>query len=376
MQHPTVTPQALGRLVELQTDGRPVLSLYMSLDPTLAPHIADRRSELDSLLLDAIAQARDSGELGTEREIKRVGRLFVDERLAVDGARGLAIFACETGHFLEALALPEGVAPAAYLDERPVLGPLVGMARSERWCALLVSSRATRMFVGDREELAEVEDLLDDVHRRHSQGGWSQARYKRGIEKEIDEHIRHTCGLLFERYRRTPFDHLVVGCPLELRPRLERDLHPELRARLVGHFEIDVERATAEQTYGRVLPLIEEYESARERSVLESLREGIAPDGHASVGLDETLQALDEERVSVLLIAHGFTAAGFSCPRCGHLAASGGRCPIDGSPMRAHQNVVERAIERAVARSIEVLVVRANVEELRRAGSIAALLRY
>lgn len=376
VQHPTVTPEALDRLVGLQTGGRPVLSLYMSLDPTVAPHLADRRTELDSLLLEASARARDSGEPGVAREIKRVGRLLGDERLAVDGARGLAVFSCETGHFFELLTLPVGVAPAAYLDERPVVGPLVGMVRSERWCALLVSSRASRVLLGDRESLTEVEDMLDDVHRRHSQGGWSQSRYQRGIEKEIDEHIGQTCELLFERHRRTPLDHLVLGCPLELRPRVERHLHPDLHARLVGHFEIDVERATPEQAYTRVLPLIEELERARERAALDRLREGIAPGGHASVGLDETLEALEEERVGTLLVARDFAAPGFICPRCGHLAARGGRCTIDGAPMRAQQNIVERAIERAVAHALEVLVVHSHVEELQRAGSIAALLRY
>lgn len=377
MQHATVSPQALSRLVELDTGGRPVLSLYLNLDPSLATHIADRRTELDSLLLEAAAQARAEPGIEMERELKRVRRFFSDDRLAVDGARGLAIFSCQNDRFFEVLALPDSVAPAVYLDERPIVSSLVEMVRSERWCVLTISSRASRIFVGDRDSLVEVQDILDDVHRRHSQGGWSQARYQRGIEKEIDEHISRTCELLFERHRRTPLDHLVLGCPPELRPRVERDLHPDLRARLVaGHFEIDVERATPEQAYGRALPLIEAHESACEQTALDRLREGIAPDGHASVGLDETLEALGEERVGTLLVAGGFVAPGFICPRCGHLAVSGGRCPIDGAPMRALQDIVERAIERAVARSVEVLIVRAHVEELQRAGSIAALLRY
>jgi len=376
MQHSTVSPEALGRLAGLQTGGHAVLSLYLNLEPSLAPHISDRRSELDSLLGEAVATARERGERDVVRELKRVRRFFQDERLAVDGARGLAVFSCEAVSFFEVLRLPDGVPAKVHLGERPLIEPLVEMASSERWCVLLISSRASRVFLGSRESLTEVQDVLDDVHRRHSQGGWSQSRFQRGVQKEIDDHIRLTCELVYDRHRGAPFDHLALGCPLELWPRVQRELHPDLRERLAGHFEIDVERASAEETYRRALPTIEAQESARERDALDRLAEGIAPDGHASAGLDETLELLDDGRVQTLLVAHGFQAPGFACPLCGRLLASDGPCPVDGAPMQAHENIVERAIEHAVAESVSVLVVRVHRADLERHGSIAALLRY
>jgi peptide chain release factor subunit 1 len=376
MQHSTVSPAALGRLVGLRTGGRPVLSLYLNLDPSLAPHISDRRIELDSLLREAATQARAVGDRDGAHEIMRVRRFFVDERLTVNGARGLAVFSCETDGFFEVLALPDGVTPAIHLDERAVVEPLVEMVCPERWCVLLLSSRASRIFLGSRDSLSEIQHVFDDVHRRHSQGGWSQARYQRGIQKEIDGHIRQTCELLSERYRSEPFHHLVLGCSPELRPRVERELHPDLRERVEGHFEIDVERATAEQVYGRALPAIEAQESGRECDALDRLTEGLAPDGHASVGLEETLGLLQEGRVQMLLVARGHTAPGFVCPRCGRLDVEDRLCSLDGTAMRPHKNIVERAIECALVRSVEVLVMRGHAGELEAHGSIAALLRY
>jgi peptide chain release factor subunit 1 len=247
---------------------------------------------------------------------------------------------------------------------------------SERWCVLLLSSRASRIFCGDRERLVEVGDVHDDVHRRHSQGGWSQARFQRGIEKEIEDHIKRTCELLFARFQDEPFDCLILGGPSELSHRVEHDLHTDLCQRLVGHVDIDVERASAEEVHRRALPVIETQERQREQDALARLTEGIAPDGHAVTGLDEVLELLSEQRVETLLLAQDFVAPGLSCPHCGRLSATGTSCPMDATELQPQENIVDHAVERALSQSIEVLIFRDHRSELERHGSIAALLRY
>jgi len=262
------------------------------------------------------------------------------------------------------------IVPLAAVTNEPERTP------SERWCVLLISSRASRIFRGDRERLVEVGDVHDDVHGRHSQGGWSQARFQRGIEKEIEDHIRRTCELLFARFRHEPFDDLILGGPSELSHRVEHDLHADLRRRLAGHVDIDVERASAEEVHRRVRPVIEARERQREHDALTRLTEGIAPDGHAAAGLDEVLELLSEQRVETLLVAEGFVAPGLSCPRCGRLSATGSSCPMDAAELQGHENIVDHAVKRAMDQSIEVLIIRDQRSELERQGSIAALLRY
>ncbi|HEV2998512.1 MAG TPA: Vms1/Ankzf1 family peptidyl-tRNA hydrolase [Solirubrobacteraceae bacterium] len=376
MQSAAITTEALGRLAELRTDGHPVLSLYLDLDPSAAPHLSDRRTELDSLLAKALADARAGGDEETAGEVEWVRKCFSDGELAVDSARGLAIFSSAAAGISEVLALPSAVEPSVHLGRRPFIKPLVGLLSPTRWCVLLLSSRMSRIFYGSRESLVETLDMRGDIHRRHSQGGWSQARYQRGIEKEIEDHLRRTREFLHERYRSDPFDHLILGGPPELRARVEHDLQPDLRERLAGHFEIDVERAGADEVHRRALPVIEAQKARREQDALSRLLEGMAPDGHASVGLDETLRLLNERRVATLLVAEGFKTPGWRCPRCGRLAAVEGSCPMDGAELRAHDDITESAIELALAESVEVLVLHTYTAELERHGSIGALLRY
>lgn len=363
--------------------GRSVLSLYLNVDPSETPSLRERHVEVDSLLEEAERgqqedwrEASREARAGMRANVQRVREFLSDEELSPKSAHGLAIFCCVAADIFEVIRLPRSVEPAVVVDERPFIEPLAELAVPGRWCALVISRRASRIFRGTRDWLGEVADVHDDVHRRHSQGGWSQSRYQRGIEKETDDHIRRTCELLFEQFQRRPFDRLIIGGPSELAHRVEGELHPDLRRRLAGHMEIDVERATLDDVYERATPLIEADERRREDRALERLREGLAPDGHASVGLDEVLELLNERRVKTLLIAQGFTASGAECPRCGHLAASGESCPADGADLEQEDDVVERAIELALAQAAAVLVVRDRSNELDRHGSIAALARF
>ena len=171
---------------------------------------------------------------------------------------------------------------------------------------------------------------------------------------------------------------MLIGGPSEIHARVEGALHTDLRKRLAGDFEIDVERASADQVRKRALPLIEATERERERVALARLREGMAPDGHAATGLGEVLELLSERRVQTLLVAEGFSAPGFACPQCGWLVSEtdGGTCPADGSALDRREDVVESAIAAALAQDAEVLIVRHEREQLEELAPVAALVRY
>jgi len=377
--------EALGHLRGLPADGHGVLSLYLNFDPSEFPNLRERHMQADALLEDAErhrvgeenGSASREDRLALREDIERVRELLTeDEELAVQGARGLAIFCSTPADVFEVVALPRAVQPAVAVQASPFIEPLIELVAPERWCALLVSRRAGRILRGTRERFTEVADVFDDVHGQHSQGGWSQARYERGIEHEVDEHIRGACAVLFEHFRQRPFDRLLLSSPTELRHRVEGELHEELRRRLAGHFEIDVERATPDQAHSRAIPLIEADESRRELQALTRLSESLAPGGHAASGLDEVLELLNERRVQTLLLAHRLAASGFICPSCGRLAAADAPCPVDGAAPEPREDIVESAIELALDQSAEVLVVRHQPDGLAEHGPIAALLRY
>jgi peptide chain release factor subunit 1 len=378
-----LTGEEIARLRAMDTCGDRVLSVYLGFDPSQMPNLRERHIEADSLLAQAERRYADdaatshASRMALREDIQSVRDLIADDReLAPEAAHGLAIFCSAPAGICEIVRLAGPVEPLVAFERGPFLEPLVELLASERWCVLLISARASRVFTGTRERLADVADTIEDVHRHHAQGGWSQARYQRGVEHEIDEHIRNTCAGLFERRQRRPFEHLLVAGPAELHPRVERELHPELRARLAGYFEIDVERSSPDEVHRRAMPLVEAEERGREQEALRRLNEGLAPSGHGAAGLDEVLELLNDGRVQRLLLVHGLTAQGFACPSCGRLSSLAAPCRVDGASTELREDIVASAIELAIASSAEVLMVRHEREQLAAHGSIAALLRY
>lgn len=372
--------EALRRLASL--DGQSVLSLYLDLDLSRFPTIGERRTQADALLDDLehehpIDSAAPHGERMARREdLEQVRALLTDPELSPQGARGLAVFSCVQAKVLELVRLPRAVAGRAEVQIGPFVEPLVEMVAPERWGVLLISRRTARILRGTRDRLSEIADVVDDVHARHSQGGWSQARYQRGIEHEVDEHIRGACTVLLERFRVAEFERLLIGCHAEMLHRVQEHLPPDLASRFAGHFEVDVERAGPDQVRRRAVPAIEADEQRRERETIERLDETLGHGGAAAAGLDEVLDLLSDGRVATLLLAAGYAAPGFACPACDRLSSTGGRCAVDGATRVPREDVIESAIELALNRSGTVTIVRHDPDAFAAHGPIAALLRY
>jgi peptide chain release factor subunit 1 len=369
----------LRRLAEVRLDRPVVLSLYLDLDPKEFATPPARATAVRSLLDEAERRIRerdglehaDRAEL--EASLARA-RDLLQRDLPTEGAQGVAVFVSETAGLFQPLKLPRSLPNRVAIDRAPLIGPLARLERRERWCVALVSRRDARILRGSPDGLREVEHIHDTVFGQHDQGGWSQARYQRGIEKEKDDHLRHTADALMKQLERRPFQRLIIGGPREVVADFESKLHGYLSERLAGRIEVDVEHSTPEQILAAAQPRFEELEDEREGEALERLGES----GRAATGLDDTLRALNERRVEVLLLDEQFSAEGARCPECGWLGPQGERtCPVDGRELEPLEELADGAIELTLGQSAEILAVRRRRDEFaERAGGIAALLRF
>jgi peptide subunit release factor 1 (eRF1) len=198
------------------------------------------------------------------------------------------------------------------------------------------------------------------------------------VDKDVQDHLKRTGELVFRRFKRVPFDQLLLGGPEEILGDMEERLHPYVRERLAGRVEVDVEHTTPEQVRSAAAEAIEEADRRRERQALDRLVEGVQRGARAAAGLGPTLGVLNERRVETLMLGLNFTAAGKWCPDCGSVYADNGEsaCPADGARLHERDNIVESAIELAIMQSADVLVMRHLNDELEPHGSIGAVLRF
>jgi peptide chain release factor subunit 1 len=369
----------LRRLVEVRLDRPVVLSLYLNLDPADFATPPARATAVRSLLDDADRRVRDLRDLPHDDKMDLRASLeraseVLEGALPTEGAQGLAVFSAQAAGLFETLKLPRPVPNRVAIRRSPLIAPLARLANRERWCVALVSRRDARIFRGSQDGLREIEQIHDLVFGQHDRGGLSQARYQRGIEKEKDDHLKHTADALMKHFKRRPFERLIVGGPREVAVDFESKLHGYLTERLAGRIEVDVDSSSPEQVLAAAQPCFEELEEQREGEALERLGEG----GRAAVGLEEVLRALNERRVETLVIDERFSAPGTTCPVDGWLGPPGETvCPLDGTQLESVDDLAEAAVELTIQQSAEILPVRRKGDELeQRAGGIAALLRF
>ena len=384
MQINDLTPQRLRQLAVLRPDGARVLSIFLNLDPSEFAAPPARASEISSAIDSAHRTLRESnGGLAHDAkkalvaDIERADEYLRD--LSPKGAHGLVIYACGPADLFEVIRLPRPVETRAVIDDSPFIEPLAELVGLGSWLVLLVNRQTGRMLLGDRESLQEVDVITDAVHGQHQQGGWSQARYQRSVDEDVQDHLRNVAEAAFVRFKRAPYDHVLLGGPADTLSDFESKLHAYLQQRVAGRIDVDVENTTPDDVRRAAAPKIAEFERSRERTALDRLQEGVSRGGRGAAGLDNVLAALNERRVETLLIAQGLTASGCTCPQCGWVGAvESGSCPADGTELDCRDNIIETAFELALEQNADVLVVsdEDHTLELQSHGDVGAVLRF
>ncbi len=264
----------------------------------------------------------------------------------------------------------------AVVDTVPWLEPLAGMISPGDWGVAVVSRSAAQLFRGGPGGLTEFAVSHDDLHRRHAQGGWSQARFQRGVEEQVAFHARRVADHLLRAHQHRPFEHLAIVASDELRPVIVRSLHRTLSDRLAGTIDVDLEHVPAGEIARAVEPVITRAARDHERALVVCIEQALGTGGAAAAGLDEVLSTLEADRVEALLVPeHSHLVAGL-CPRCWRLStADDSRCPLDGADL-ASVDAVEHAVEAAARRSAQIVVARHETDWLIEHGRIAAVLRW
>jgi peptide chain release factor subunit 1 len=346
-----ITSAGLRQLAKIQADGPLVLSAYLNLDPERFATAGARETEVRSLIDSGHRQIESADLEHHHREQLRDDLQRLEDYLgggdAPSGAHGLAVFCCSSLHLFETVSLPEPAESSISFDLTPFIAPLAEIGPPGHWCVTLVNRRIARIMRGSESQLVEVAAVGDGVHGQHSQGGWSQARYQRSVENEVEAHLRHTAEVLLSQQRRRPFTGLLIAAPRELRGTFEEMLHSYVRERLVGYLDLDVETATEAEARARAAEAIAQHDQARLDEQLGRLRAELGRDGRAVGGADAVLSALEQRRVEALLFTRG---------------------------EQVPEDVLEEAIEAAIAQDAEVLPV--GGPDLGPIGGVAALLRY
>jgi peptide chain release factor subunit 1 len=377
----TITSDLLRSLAGFRAGKGRVISLYVNLDPALAPTQPDVATRINAGLDEARRQAdeleRDlphDERLGLRADVERIERWFREE-FDRDGAQGVAVFSDGPDGLWAAQTVPEPVPDAVRVNDEVYLAPLARLVGSGGGVLVAYVGRERgelyRLRGGRLEPIA---DESEDVPSQHDQGGWSQARFERHIDEIVARHLRRVAESIDRSLRSLRGAKVVLIGPEEVRPAFDEMIANDLKDALVGWTTAEA-HAGPPELLEAAQPLLQEATAKEDEELLERWREAAGRDGRASSGWQETLAAASDGRIDVLLASDGANRPAYRCPKDGRVEAEEGTCPLDGTPLVRSEDGLDLAIHRTLAFGGTVRLIR-DRPDLDPVEGIAALLRF
>jgi peptide chain release factor subunit 1 len=374
----SVSWDRLRELAGFRAEKGCAISLYLNLDPRVAPTVGDVQSRVRSLL-DHAGRATERSELAHDQrvalrsDLERI-RDYVEREFDRDGARGLAIFSAGLDNFWSPLPLTAPVADDVKVNDELYLTPLVPLVgRGEGAIVAVVGRERGELYRLRAGRLEEIADRTEEQPGRHDQGGWSQARYQRHIENLVANHLRRVADELDGLVRRRAAPVVVVATE-ETRAEFAELISKQVRKAVAGWTSAEAHARPAD-LLGPVGELLERQHEERETEALERWREEAGRSGRAASGWAATLEAASDGRVELLLYQQGAEHEAWRCPACGRLSLEHGQCPLDATELERRDAGLDLAIHQTLAHGGSVLAA-THRSDLDPVGGIGALLRF
>lgn len=376
---PSVTWEGLRDLATFRSEAGCAISLYLDLDPGVSPTPAAVDSRINAHL-DDIEKSAAREELshqqkeGLRADVERL-KTFFESEFSREGAHGFAVFSAGVDGVGQTLPLSERVPDVVKVGKTFHLAPLVPLvSRGEGVLVAFVGRERGDVYRLEGGRLEEVHEQFDEQPGRHDQGGWSQARFQRHIEKLVEDHLRGVADELERQVRRQRGSGIVIVSSEETRSALEGTLSNEVGGAVIGWTTAEAHAGPSELLEA-VRPLVDEWHAREEGVAAERWQEEAGRNGRAAAGWEKTLEAASDGRVEVLLFQDGVEHQAFRCPACGRAAASGGSCPLDGTSLEPTDAGLDLAVHQTLAHGGEVWAIR-HQPDLQPVEGIGALLRF
>lgn len=363
----------LQRLNEIESDGAPIVSLFMELTPEM--RIGDAwEIAFKDLKSRALAHTGTNGHAkAVEAELERI-EASLRQGLPRTG-RGLAIFACqELGLFQQlgvAITLPNDV----YVDRRVYVRPLARVRdEHDRFIVALVSAHKTRFFFSQIGLVEEVYDLIGDELEVTDHATKDQRQdMKAELKKNMAQRSAHALELITKALGAR---HVIHACASDMEGAFLDALDQQTKEKVAASFSCDINVSAAEVAE-KAEAVQRDVEAREEMETVERVRELIP--SRAVAGLDETLDMLNQQRVMTLVVNDDLNIPGGIDRTSGMLTTlTEGTYPPTGGEIRAEDDLFELMLERALEQGASLELVRSDAakDAMKSHGPTAALLRY
>lgn len=281
----------------------------------------------------------------------------------------IAVFASNKHNFFKIIKLPMKIKNTLIIDSSPYIRPLARVLDEwESFTLVLVSTNFAKIYTINLGQVEGSKKLSADIMNKHKKGGCSQARFNRLRRGAIKHFLKEVVEELQERAD----SQIIIAGPGTTKIQFIDMLPKDLNDKIIDIIDIDVE--DEDKLLKQSIHLISEKEKRQSNEAVDHLKQEILRDGLAVYGVEETLRAVKNGQVELLIIEKDLKLPGWICENC-QVAREGvnAHCPYCNSKT-SQVDVLEEILEFAERTDAEIEFTRS--EEIKNLGHIGAILRF
>ena len=356
-----------------------ILSLYVNVDQS---QVANRNRGFETQVENLFRRMAETHN-GNHRQKfdAEAERMLAFLRDYLPKGKGLVIFSDASHDFWWQRDLQVEVATDGRWSQKPWMRPLLHVLEDhDVFGAALIDKQRARLLTVDASGMQQHADILSDVPNKHATTGsdhiMSQGQMQSDHDEHVKAHARRVADDLNALVERLHLTHLVVGGPVEATAVFVGELPKRLQQMVVGTISVSLD--TNDERLATTLRAIrQQAEHEDEARAVESMITAAMKGDRATLGLDDTLAAIQEQRVYRLIIARDFRVEGKECSSC-HVLIVGGqeRCRFCGGEFEPAPDLINRASHRVLEQAGRVQMVSGAAADKLAGAGIGAVLRF
>ena len=353
------------------------VSLYLNVDPMFNAR-GDYMVHFKNMIKNAIEKLDKSVYKAVKDDIEKIESYVVSNKRML--RKGIVLISSSGSAFWKEYSLNVPVKNELIVDKTPYAKPLMDILDNyQKYVVLLVDKESARIFAVHLGEIVEYGEVhTPAIPGKHKKGGWfalSQNHYERHIDFHIGIHLKDVVEKLESFMSGEYIGRLIIGGSDEAISIIKGMLHKTILDKVIGYAKVEM-FAKPDEVLKRVEPIVSAYEKKKEEEEVENLIARTLKNENAVLGLDNVVNALQEQRVMKLVFAKDYKASGYNCSSCGSLSVQKiDPCPLCNGKMESVDYMVDLVGQKAIQQSALIEVV-SESKKLLDAGGIGAFLRF
>ena len=293
----------------------------------------------------------------------------IEDVIKKNKGNNIAIFTSHKHNFLKYLPLNVKIKNLLIVDSSPYLRPLARIHDEwESFTLLLVNSNYAKIFSISMGQVETTKKLSADIMNKHKKGGFSQARFNRLRKGAIHEFLSE----VIEALQKRADERIIIAGPGQAKLQLKSMLPKNLEDHLVETIDVNID--DEKELLKESIQLVSEKEKQKSHEAVQHLKQEILKDGLAAYGIEETMDAVKNGQVELLIIEKDCKLPGWICEHC-QLVKQGTNetCPYCGKKT-SKVDILEEILEFAERTDAEIEFT--DDEEIAKLGHIGAILRF